>query len=194
MRSQWMCMGVVAAVVSISAACSEQPVAAVTEFEVVFAKGSAMQNFNTHMTGSEEVPANASRAQGQSTFKLNADGTAIEYRINVANIQNVHMAHIHLAPAGANGPVVAWLYPPAPPAQQIPGRTQGTLAEGVITDADVIARPAIGFDGSMEALIEAMRAGNTYVNVHTMAAGVPSGPGNLPPGEIRGQIRALGPK
>jgi hypothetical protein len=86
------------------------------------------------------------------------------------------MAHIHLAPAGANGSVVAWLYPSSPPAQLIPGRSNGILAEGVITAANLIG-PLAG--GSMEDLLEAMQAGNTYVNVHTV---------QFPGGEIRGQI------
>ena len=42
------------------------------------------------------------------------------------------MAHIHLAPAGQNDPVVAWLYPSAPPPVPIPGCSDGVLAAGVI--------------------------------------------------------------
>jgi hypothetical protein len=37
----------------------------------------------------------------------------------------------------------------------------------------------------LEDLLEAMRSGNTYVNVHTS---------QYPGGEIRGQIRPAGPK
>lgn len=134
-------------------------------------------NFRTHMSGGEEVPANESRAQGEATFQLSPDGMELHYKLIVANIENVAQAHIHLAPAGTNGPVVAWLYPPGPPPVLIPGRTQGVLAEGMITDASLVG-PLAG--GTLEDLLAEMRAGNTYVNVHTS---------QLPGGEVRGQIR-----
>ncbi|HUE85470.1 MAG TPA: CHRD domain-containing protein, partial [Vicinamibacterales bacterium] len=60
-------------------------------------------HFRTHATGSEEVPANSSRAQGQAMFHLSGDGTTLSYKLIVANIQNVTQSHIHLAPAGSNG-------------------------------------------------------------------------------------------
>jgi hypothetical protein len=135
------------------------------------------RNFRTHLTGAEEVPPADTRAQGQATFQLSQDGTELHYKLNVANIENVTMAHIHLAPAGENGPVVAWLYPSGPPPQLIPGRSNGRLSEGTITAANLVG-PLAG--ASLQALIDEMRAGNNYVNVHTS---------QYPPGEIRGQIR-----
>jgi hypothetical protein len=132
--------------------------------------------FRTHLSGGDEVPANDSRGQGQAIFQLSADGTELHYKLVVANIENVHMAHIHNAPAGVNGGIVVWLYPAAPPPSLIPGRSDGVLAEGVITDANVIGSLAgTGIAG----LLAAIRAENTYVNAHTS---------QLQPGEIRGQI------
>jgi hypothetical protein len=89
---------------------------------------------------------------------------------------NVTMAHIHLAPAGANGPVVAWLYPSGPPAQLIPGRFNGVLGAGTLSDANLVG-PLAG--EPLSALIDAIQSGNAYVNVHTS---------QYPGGEIRGQI------
>jgi hypothetical protein len=129
------------------------------------------------LSGAEEVPPNDSLARGQAVFRLSADGTSIDYRLIVANLQNVTMAHIHVAPAGANGPVVVWLYPDAPPPQLIPGRTSGILATGTITEADLVDSLA---GQPLSALVELMDTGQTYVNVHTS---------RFPPGEIRGQIR-----
>jgi hypothetical protein len=128
------------------------------------------------LSGAEEVPVNDSKARGIGVVKLSADGESLAYRLNVANIQNVTQAHIHQAPPGENGPIVAWLYPPAPPAQLIPGRSSGTLQTGTITSADLVG-PLAG--KSLDALVAAMRSGNTYVNVHTS---------QFPPGEIRGQL------
>src|SRR5687767_12106058 len=93
---------------------------------------------HTHLDGAEEVPARDTTAQGQATFKVNEDGTAIEYKLNVANIENVTQAHIHLGAAGSNGGIVVWLYPSAPPSQLIEGRTQGTLGEGEITASSLV--------------------------------------------------------
>jgi hypothetical protein len=122
------------------------------------------------------VPPVATRAQGQAVFQLSPDGESLRFQLNVANIENVTQAHIHLAPAGENGPVVAWLYPSGPPPVLIPDRFQGVLAAGVITAADLVG-PLAGQE--FATLIEAMEAGDTYVNVHTL---------QHPPGEIRGQI------
>lgn len=135
------------------------------------------RNFLTSLKGENEVPEVETDAQGQAIFKLSRDGTSIHYKLITANIENVSMAHIHLAPAGENGPVVAWLYPAAPPPQLIEGRFQGVLAEGMIT-ADGLAGPLEG--QTMDDLLHEMREGNTYVNVHTT---------QHPAGEVRGQIR-----
>jgi hypothetical protein len=67
-------------------------------------------NFGTHLTGDAERPTpNDSRAQGQAVFQLSADGSAIRFRLNVANIVNVTQAHIHLGPADGTGGIVVWL-------------------------------------------------------------------------------------
>lgn len=135
------------------------------------------RNFGAHLRGGSKVPANDSQAQGQAIFQLSADGTELRYKLIAANIENILQARIHLAPAGANGGVVAWLYPSGPPAQLIPGRFSGVLAEGTITDADLVG--ALAGD-TLADLLDEFEGGNAYVNVHTS---------QFPPGEIRGQIR-----
>lgn len=135
------------------------------------------RNFRTHLNGENEVPAAETDAQGQATFQVSSDGESIDYKLIVANIENVRMAHIHLAPAGENGGVVVWLYPDAPPPQLIEGRFQGVLAEGTITTDDLVG--GLG-EATLDDLIEEIKAGNTYVNVHT---------DQYPGGEIRGQIQ-----
>ncbi len=130
------------------------------------------ENFRTHLTGAEE-----GRRNSKAIFKLSPDGESIDYKLIVANIENVLMAHIHLAPAGQNGGVVVWLYPDGPPPQLIENRTQGVLAEGTITEDDLVGSLA-GQD--LDSLLDEIRDGNAYVNVHTT---------QNPGGEIRGQIR-----
>ena len=140
------------------------------------AAASSQRNFRAHLNGDQEVPPVETLAQGQALFQLNQAGDAIHYKLIVANIEDVRMSHIHLAPAGSNGGVVAWLYPEGPPPVVIPGRTDGVLAEGTITAADLVGALE---GGSIADLVDEMMAGNTYVNVHTLAVGS---------GEIRGQI------
>jgi hypothetical protein len=146
----------------------------------VLAQSSRATNFVAPLSGAEEVPPADTRARGQATFHLNHAGDELSYKLIVANIENVTMAHIHLGPAGVNGPVVAWLYPAAPPPELIPGRFNGVLATGTITEADLVG-PLEG--ATFEDLLDAMVAGNTYVNVHTS---------QFPGGEVRGQIRLAG--
>jgi hypothetical protein len=132
--------------------------------------------FRAHLSGAAQVVPIETQAQGQAIFRLSADGQELWYQLIVANIDGVLMAHIHLAAPDANGPIVAWLYPDAPPPAPISGDLNGILAQGTIT-ADDLVGPLSG--NTMIDLIQAIRAGNTYVNVHTQ---------EYPPGEIRGQI------
>lgn len=134
-------------------------------------------NLGAHLTGAGEVPAVDTLAQGQAIFQISEDGSSIHYKLIVANLVNTLQSHIHVGPPDEIGPVVAFLYPSAPPAQLIPGRFSGVLAEGEITAAD-LRGPLLGMP--LDALLAEMAAGNTYVNVHTTAN---------PGGEIRGQIR-----
>jgi hypothetical protein len=130
-------------------------------------------NFRTHLRGSEEVPAVVTGAQGQATFKLSADGTSLSYKLNVANIDDVTQAHIHLAAPGVNGPIVVFLFGLVPD----PGvDVNGTLASGSIDAGDLIG-PLGGHQ--LADLVSAIEDGGAYVNVHTVAHRG---------GEIRGQL------
>lgn len=148
----------------------------------------SVRNATAHLSGDNEVPPVATRATGEAIFHLSKDGTALDYKLIVANIENVVAAHIHQAPAGVNGPVVVFLFGPAAPGG---GRTDGVLAQGTITAANLIG-PLSG--QPLSALIADMEAGNAYVNVHTDDGVAPpnTGPGDFPGGEVRGQIGAPG--
>jgi hypothetical protein len=137
------------------------------------------------LSGGEEVPARDTKARGNATFDVSDDGTSISYKLIVSNIENVVAAHIHVAPAGTNGSVVAFLFGAVPAGG---GRSDGVLAEGTITAANLVG-PLAG--QPLSALLDAMQAGNTYVNVHTNDGIAPTdtGPGDFPGGEIRAQIR-----
>jgi hypothetical protein len=94
---------------------------------------------------------------------------------------------MHLGPDTANGPSVVKLFPVHGAAAK-KGPFSGVLAEGTITAGDLIG-PMLG--SPLADLIEQIRDGNSYVNVHTDDGSPPanSGPGDYRYGEIRGQIK-----
>ncbi len=177
----------IALVALSTTACSEaEPALTAPVFDAslgVVANGG--KNAAVPLSGAEEVPARPTRARGTAIFHLSEDGTALDYKLNVANIENVVQAHIHVGAFGVNGPIVVFLYGLVPAGG---GRVNGVLAEGTITAANFIGLLA---GKSMDDLVAEILAGNTYVNVHTNdgVAPVNTGPGDFPGGEVRGQIR-----
>ncbi len=190
------------AVGALLAACAgDRGAATGSEFTApLFAVGGNTDiNMGTHMRGDEEVlvvpegaphPAD-SPAQGQATFRVNDDGT-VDFKLIASNIDNVIMAHIHCGRAGQNGPIRMWLAPvigpagaPLPPGG---GAQDGVLASGTFNPTGIIC-PAANVGSNMP-LLDAMRAGLAYVNVHTNDGVAPTntGPGDFPGGEVRGQI------
>ena len=143
----------------------------------------AGDNFVATLSGAREVPARDTQARGVATFKLRQDGTALAFKLNVANIDNPFMAHIHCGAVGVNGAIGVTLFMGAPAA----GRVNGTLAEGTITVPD--PGNACGWT-DLAAVLAAIDSGATYVNVHTNDGVDPpnTGPGDFPGGEIRGQV------
>lgn len=146
------------------------------QLEPELKSGKMVQNFRAHLSGQNEVPANLSEATGEVIFQLSSDGLELKYKLIVANINDVTMAHIHLAKAGANAPFVVWLYPSVPPAVMLPGTTNGILAQGVITAANLVGTMK---NKTVLDLVSEFKAENAYVNVHT---------NTYKGGEIRGQI------
>ena len=133
--------------------------------------------FDARLHGYNEVPAVSSRGSGDFSARIN--DTTIDYRLRYGGLEGVPaQAHIHLGQKDVNGGVSAFLCgggdkPPCP--------TSGTVS-GVIDAADVIGPTGQGIaPGEIDELIRAVRAGVTYVNVHT---------DKHPGGEIRGQVGA----
>ena len=165
------------ATAALLAGCDGTSTSAPTDVTIpVFSADAAGQFVGAPMRGMNETPPVSSKAVGTATFRLSADGTSLDYRLIVANIENAVQSHIHIGAPGVAGPFVVFLFGPVAGGIS----ANGVLAEGTITQANLVARPAIGFGGTMAELLAAMRSGNAYVNVHTVAH---------PAGEIRAQIR-----
>ena len=205
MTKQWLTLGIAAA---LGGACADQPAPTGVELQVpLYARGVHSDfNLGTHLVGSEEVftptgnqsHPSVSPAQGQAIFRISDDEKTADFRHIASNIDNVIMAHIHCAPAGMNGGIRIWLYPvvgtSGAPVAPGGGPQNGVLATGTFT-LEGQSCPAIAATPTTPAypavsLLEALRTGRTYVNVHTNDGVAPTntGPGDFPGGEIRGQI------
>jgi hypothetical protein len=136
-------------------------------------------SFTATLSGANEVPPVTTPAMGNAT--LSVSGTQVTYTINVTNLQNPLLGHIHVAATGQNGPVrlnLCGTGAPEPPC------SPGTAVLATGTNGTTVG---ITFDS----LLSAMRTGGAYVNVHTNAPGCTLGnPGCNPGGEIRGQVVA----
>jgi hypothetical protein len=150
---------------------ADSPEEALARLFTVFEGG---DEFGASLAGSQEAPPVTTVAAAAAQFTLNTDGT-LSFELRATGpIQQATQAHIHLGGRGQNGPVVVFLF----------GLTTGQnfqagdlIASGTLDDSDLIARP--GFTPTIANLVERMRQGRAYANLHTTAH---TG------GEIRGQI------
>jgi hypothetical protein len=109
---------------------------------------------NVVLNGGQEVPPVNTSATGAGTIAVLMD-RSVSGSVTTAGVAGT-AAHIHLAAAGRNGPVIVPLNKTGDNVWSVP--------------------PGIRLN---DALYEAFKLGNLYVNVHSA---------NNPAGEIRGQI------
>lgn len=158
-------------------------VALVSASTVVWAQG--FKKISELLTGYEETPSAVSTT-GSGTFnaRISNDNSRIDWELTYADLEGaVQQAHIHFGQKSVTGPISVFLCTnlgngpvgtqpcPAPPA----------TISGTITAADVtnLANERGISAGELDELIAAIRAGATYVNVHST---------RWPGGEIRSQI------
>ncbi|MCB1955647.1 MAG: CHRD domain-containing protein [Rhodocyclaceae bacterium] len=146
----------------------------------------------------------ATNATGDAKVDVIDGGSALQFRVNVAGIDNLLMAHIHVAPIGSAtpvkvtepaGPVAFWFVGGPPPGGTLGETVNGRLAEGfIITNADLVTwpDPNDAMAGTIEGLINAIMEGRASVIVHTSdgdaSTTVPVA-GDSPAGELRGTLR-----
>lgn len=143
----------------------------------------ADQVFVANLSGFSEIPPRQTEATGAVAVSLNPDGESLHYRLSVSNLQDVTAAHLHMGQTDENGPVVVPLLGEgAPGAAATPptGMANGVIAEGDISAASLTGPLA---NTPLVVLVELMRSGAIYANVHTT---------QFPEGEIRGQLQGLG--
>jgi hypothetical protein len=108
-----------------------------------FSVGVLADDIKVNLAGSQEVPPVTTQAKGSGTVTINPDKT-VKVNVTTTGI-DATMAHIHIGPAGQNGPVI------------VPFEKSG--------DAWVAKAGAKLTDEQYAAY----KAGNLYVNVHSAA-------------------------
>ncbi len=131
--------------------------------------------FRATLAGGEENPPVTTTATGSSEFTLSRTNDTLFVNITVNNLSNVRFGHFHTGARGTNGAVVAFLVDPP----TLTGAQNGRIGKQFITAANLVGTLA---NQPLSALVDQMRAGNIYVNLHTDAN---TG------GEVRGQVALL---
>jgi hypothetical protein len=142
------------------------------------------------LIGYQEVPAISTTGNGTFKARIDRNGQQISYRLTYADLEGaVQQAHIHIGQPAVNGQIVAFLCsnlgngpagtPACPPA---PGTVEGTIepADVLNTTNPPPATAGQGIEaGAFDELVDAIKAGATYANVHST---------KWPGGEIRAQL------
>jgi len=145
-------------------------------------------HISASLAGINEVPSVSTAATGHFSATIARDGQSIDYELSFSGLQGtVAQSHIHIARKNVNGGIVLWLCKgtsaPTDPAISAltPACPQQGIVTGTLTAANVtpVATQQIAAN-ELDEVIELIRAGAAYANVHT----APS-----PGGEIRGQLR-----
>ena len=106
-------------------------------------------------------------ASGEARFELSRNGDGLHYDIDVKELKDVRMAHIHEFKDGKPGGIIAWLYPaPGSKPYEWTGTFSGSLGAGVLT-RDRIEGPAAG--KTVKDLFEMLEHGGAVVAIHTKA-------------------------
>jgi hypothetical protein len=136
------------------------------------------------LTGYEEVPALSTPGVGEFKIDLARSGDSLDYELTFSGLEtDATQAHIHFENATNNGAIVVFLCSNlgnGPVGTQACPAAGGTIT-GTIAAADVGAGAAAQgiAAGEFGEFVAALRAGATYVNVHSVGR---------PGGEIRAQI------
>jgi hypothetical protein len=143
----------------------------------VFSTVAAASSRTVYKAPLSDLIGTGSDAHGNAVFVFVDDNSKLDFKLIVNGLDNVTMAHIHVAETpGGNGPVVLWLYPNTPPPILIEGTFNGLLGTGTADSDDLTGNAGVSTLADLRVAIEEGRA---YVNVHTTA---------FPGGEIRGVI------
>lgn len=163
-------------------------IAIVSVSTIALAQG--FKKISEFLHGYNEVPAVSTTGNGTFNARISNDESQIDWELSYTDLQGaVQQAHIHIGNVGVNGGITVFLCTnlgngpagiqpcPAPPAT-----ISGTILAADVSPnipATLAARNQGLNTGEIAELIAAIRAGATYVNVHSTL---------WPGGEVRSQI------
>jgi hypothetical protein len=151
-----------------------------------FAQGK--RAFKASLDGYQQAPSFYSNGSGDFRLNLSAGEDFADYELSWADLDGsvVLNAHLHLGRSGTNGGTIAFLCSSSPPKPGVPLCPDGVTGSvvGTLDASRVIGPLGQGIHpGEFEKVVDALRAGATYVNIHT---------DHFTPGEIRGNIDGQG--
>jgi hypothetical protein len=143
----------------------------------------ADDKLDADLSGYNEVPTLSSPASAEFDAKISRDETMIEYQLTYSGFTtDVQQAHLHLGRRAVNGGIMVFICsnlgngPAGTPTCPV---NAGTVS-GTWTAASVVGPTAQGIaPAEFAEVIQAIRAGAAYANVHSAA---------FPTGEIRDQV------
>ena len=149
----------------------------------------AAETKNVSLSGFQESPVVLTDATGQFRARIANDDSSIEYELSYEGFENVTQAHIHIAQPNINGGIVLFLCsnltanPTPPPGTQACPQPPATIS-GTLLPGNVVPVPAQDVGANeLSVIIQAIRRGVAYVNVHSATS---------PGGVIRGQFSGGG--
>lgn len=160
-------------------------VAAVATGSAATARG-GQSEFREQLTGYEETPlAISTSGNGQIRLQIHHRRDEISYRVTYNRLEgDVTQAHIHFGAPAQTGGISVFLCTNlgnGPEGTQQCPASPATIT-GTIRPGDVIGPADQGLAaGEFDELVDAIRAGTTYVNVHSTLH---------PVGEIRAQLES----
>jgi len=145
----------------------------------VLAKGDGpAREFRADLRGRNESPLTLSGGRGSLELTVDDTDSSVHFVLHYEGLTTpVSVAHIHVGQPNINGNVTVFFCggTTRPPCPASPATVEGDF---VATDVLGITTQQLEA-GNLAKLLKAIRAGQTYANVHTMTS---------PGGEIRGQI------
>lgn len=153
---------------------------------LIIAQNGKPVNFRAELNGKNEVPPVATEGAGRFQGTVNSDDTEIAWQLEFSGLSGpASQAHIHFGHRDSTGGIVYWICgsasnPGPAGTPSCPAVGSGNLT-GFVRAATIAALPAQGvFGGDFAKVLDAVRGGRAYVNIHTSQS---------PGGEIRGQLR-----
>ena len=144
-------------------------------------KKSDANQFTAKMIGHNEVPAVHTNGSGRVTLTIADDQKSISFSLTYSGLNSAPLfSHVHFGQPNVNGGV-SFFFCGGGGKPACPASATTTPVTGTVVAADVAGLGTQGMPAQdLGAIIQEIRAGFAYANLHTQTS---------PGGEIRGQLK-----